>query len=110
MDSMLSWICLLLAGGAEIVGVFVMKKFILTNKKIFLVGIALLFMLSLYFLSIAMHSIAMATAYAIWTGIGACGGVMVGILFFHEDKSLSKLFFIVLILGSSIGLKALDGA
>ena len=52
-----------------------------------------------------MREISMATAYAIWTGIGAAGGVIVGVIFFKENKSLSKLFFLGLILASSVGLK-----
>ncbi|EAL53753.1 probable efflux protein Cj0309c [Campylobacter upsaliensis RM3195] len=52
-----------------------------------------------------MREISMATAYAIWTGIGAAGGVIVSVVFFKESKSLMKLFFLGLILASSVGLK-----
>ncbi|WP_301095749.1 SMR family transporter, partial [Helicobacter japonicus] len=47
------------------------------------------------------------TAYAIWTGIGAGGGVLVGVVFFKESKNIKKLFFITLIIASVIGLKAI---
>ncbi len=56
----------------------------------------------------AMQGIAMATAYAIWTGIGAAGGVLVGVVFFKESKNAKKLFFIALIIISVVGLKALS--
>ncbi len=105
---MLSWIYLFLAGCMEIVGVFVMKQFVLTKRKIFLLAIAFQFMLSFGFLSLAMREIPMGTAYAIWTGIGASGGVAIGILFFKESKSFLKLFFIFLIITSSVGLKLLS--
>ncbi|MDA3967226.1 MULTISPECIES: DMT family transporter [Helicobacter] len=105
---MLSWIYLLLAGCMEIIGVFVMKQFVLTKRKIFLLAIMFVFMLSFGFLSLAMREIPMGTTYAIWTGIGACGGVLIGILFFKESKSFLKLFFIFLIITSSIGLKLLS--
>lgn len=105
---MLSWIYLLLAGCMEVVGVFVMKQFVLTKRKIFLLAIMFQFMLSFGFLSLAMREIPMGTAYAIWTGIGASGGVAIGILFFKESKSFLKLFFIFLIIASSIGLKLLS--
>ncbi len=105
---MLAWIYLVLAGCMEIAGVFAMKKFVITKQKIFLLAIMFQFMLSFGFLSLAMRDIPMGTAYAIWTGIGAGGGVAIGILFFKESKSLIKLFFIFLIIISSIGLKLLS--
>lgn len=71
-----------MAGLAEIAGVFSMKKFSDTNNKLFLLVIAVLFIISFGLLSVAMREITMSSAYAIWTGIGACGGVLVGIIFF----------------------------
>jgi len=104
----MSWIFLLIAGCLEIFGVITMKKLVSTGKKIFLLVILVQFALSFGFLSLAMREIPMATAYAIWTGIGAGGGVIVGILFFKENKSFAKLFFLFLILASSVGLKLLS--
>ena len=94
-----------MAGLAEIAGVFSMKKFSDTNNKLFLLVIAVLFIISFGLLSVAMREITMSSAYAIWTGIGACGGVRVGIIFFKESKTPSKLLFLALIVGSSVGLK-----
>ncbi|RDU69834.1 QacE family quaternary ammonium compound efflux SMR transporter [Helicobacter aurati] len=104
----MSWVFLILAGCAEILGIIAMKQLLTTGKKIFILALALIFMLSFGLLSLAMQEISMATAYAIWTGIGAGGGVIVGIVFFKEDKSFLKLFFLLLIILSSIGLKALS--
>jgi paired small multidrug resistance pump len=47
----------------------------------------------------------MGTAYAVWTGIGAAGGVITGMLFFHESKDWRKLVWVTVILGATIGLK-----
>lgn len=105
----MSWVCLVLAGCFEIAGVIVMKRFILTGKKILILVLAMIFMASFGFLSLAMQNISMASAYAIWTGIGAGGGVIMGILLFKEDKSIAKLGFLCLIIASSVGLKALGG-
>ena len=105
---MISWIYLICAGFVEIFGIFMMKQFILTKRRIFLLTIILGFMLSFGLLSLAMRDIPMGTAYAIWTGIGASGGVIIGILFFKESKSFLKIFFIFLIIASSIGLKLLS--
>lgn len=103
----MSWIFLILAGCVEILGIIAMKQLILTGKKIFILALALIFMASFGLLSQAMQEISMATAYAIWTGIGAGGGVLVGVVFFKESKNIKKLFFITLIIASVIGLKAI---
>ena len=101
----MSWVYLFVAGCLEIVGVITMKKYSLSGAKIFLLGMGIQFALSFSFLSLAMQEIAMATAYAIWTGIGAAGGVAVSILFFGESKSLKKLFFVAFIIAAVVGLK-----
>ncbi|RDU60202.1 multidrug efflux SMR transporter [Helicobacter sp. MIT 14-3879] len=104
----MSWVYLILAGCMEIIGVIALKKYSLSGRKIFLLAILVQFALSFSLLSLAMSEIAMATAYAIWTGIGAAGGVLVGIAFFNESKDGKKLFFITMIIASVIGLKALS--
>ena len=48
------------------------------------------------------------TAYAVWTGIGAVGTVLVGIFFFKEPAHFWRLFFIFMLIGSIIGLKAVS--
>lgn len=104
----MSWVYLIIAGFMEILGVVALKKYSLSGAKIFLLGILVQFVISFSFLSLAMQEIAMATAYAIWTGIGAAGGVAVSVLFFGESKSLKKLFFITLIIVSVVGLKLIS--
>ena len=47
----------------------------------------------------------MGTAYAVWTGIGAAGGAIAGMLFYGEPKHFSRIFFITLVLGAAVGLK-----
>ena len=68
----------------------------------FLVSITLSFLL----LNKAIQTIPIGTAYAVWTGIGAVGTVLVGIFFFQEPANPLRLLFIFLLLGSIIGLKA----
>lgn len=103
----MGWGFLLLAGAMEVFGVIAMKHYAMSGKNTYVLLIALLFMLSLSFLSLAMREIAMGVAYAIWTGIGACGGVMVGIVFFKESKNFDKLLLIGVIIACSMGLKYL---
>ncbi len=56
-------------------------------------------------LSKAMQTIPLGTAYAIWTGMGAAGTVVVGIVFFKEPVTFGRLFFVLLLIGSVIGLR-----
>lgn len=52
-----------------------------------------------------MKDLPMGTAYAVWTGIGAAGGAITGMLFYGEPKHFSRIFFITLVLGAAVGLK-----
>jgi len=72
------------------------------------VGIALLFMLvSGVLLWLAQRHIPIGTAYAVWTGIGAAGTAIAGILFFGEPRDLLRVLCIALIVGGVVGLKVL---
>ena len=83
-----------------------MVKPICTLKtKFYIVLMAITFIFSFSFLKLAMTTIPMGTAYAIWTGIGTAGGAIVGMLFYKESTHFSRIIFIFLILFSVIGLK-----
>ncbi|MBK1704162.1 DMT family transporter [Halochromatium glycolicum] len=56
-------------------------------------------------LLIAQRTIPMGTAYAVWTGIGAVGAFVIGLLVFSEPATLARFFFVSLILVGIIGLK-----
>ena len=60
---------------------------------------------SFYLLTRALQVIALGTAYAIWTGIGAFGTALVGIIYFQESTSFWRLFFLFLLIVSILGLK-----
>ena len=53
----------------------------------------------------AVHTLPVSTAYPVWTGIGAVGAVVLGIVFFHEPVSFARLFFICTLIASVVGLK-----
>jgi len=53
----------------------------------------------------AVETIPLGTAYAVWTGIGAVGTVLIGIFFFQESAGFWRMFFISLLIMSIIGLK-----
>jgi quaternary ammonium compound-resistance protein SugE len=60
---------------------------------------------SVWLLAIAVRSLPLGTAYAVWTGIGAVGTVIVGILRFGESASPSRLACVALIVAGLVGLK-----
>jgi len=61
--------------------------------------------LSMYLLYRATQTLPLGTAYAVWTGIGAVGTVLVGVFFFREPADFWRLFFISTLILSIIGLK-----
>lgn len=61
--------------------------------------------LSFYFLNKSLKDIPIGTAYAVWTGIGAAGTAIVGILVYKEPATALRMFFIVMLIASIIGLK-----
>ena len=61
--------------------------------------------ISMFLLDHATRTLPIGTAYAVWTGIGAVGTVLVGILLFKEPTDLWRLFFLFTLIASIIGLK-----
>jgi len=63
---------------------------------------------SLWLLSIAMKTIPVGTAYAVWTGIGAVGVALLGMLLFGESREVLRLLCLLLIITGIIGLKVVS--
>jgi quaternary ammonium compound-resistance protein SugE len=59
----------------------------------------------MYLLTKATRTIPLGTAYPVWTGIGAVGTVLIGIFLFKEPVSFARIFFIVTLIASVVGLK-----
>jgi len=101
----MAWIHLFIAGLFEI-GWAIGLKYTNGFTKLWPSVITIIGMvLSFYFLSTAVKSIPIGTAYAVWTGIGAVGTAILGIILFGESKEVIRLFFILLIIVGIIGLK-----
>ena len=103
----MAWILLIIAGLFEIGWPLGFKLARMHSKYfIWFIGLSILSMgLSGYFLYLAQKSIPIGTAYVIWTGIGAIGTVLLGILFFHDSANIFRLLFLSLILIGIVGLK-----
>ncbi len=61
--------------------------------------------LSFYFLALGVKEIPIGTGYAVWTGIGAVGTVILGMILFNESKEFVRILFILMIVGGIVGLK-----
>lgn len=104
----MAWIYLIIASLGEIFGVMMINLYLQKRTFIRLVLLILTFGFGFVFLSLAMRSIALGTAYAVWTGLGASGAVLIGILFFKESAGWKRIFFLSCIIGGAAGLKLLE--
>ncbi len=102
---MTPWIYLIFAGVFEIGFTTFMKlSDNFTNWKysaLFLICA----IVSFSFLSEAMKSIPLGTSYAVWTGIGAVGTAIVGMVFFGDPATMGRIVFLLLIIGGVVGMK-----
>jgi quaternary ammonium compound-resistance protein SugE len=64
--------------------------------------------ISFWLLSLAMKSIPIGTAYAVWTGIGAIGVAIMGMILFGESRDMLRILSLLLIVSGIIGLKLLS--
>lgn len=101
----MSWFFLTMAGIFEMIGVLTINKFNQARNGSSLLLLISSFGLSFAFLSLAMETLPMGTAYAVWTGIGASGGAILGMVFYNESRSFLRIICIGLVLGSAVGLK-----
>ena len=101
----MAWIYLVIGGLMEVLWAIGLKYSEGFTKPIIslltIVGIAT----SFYFFSRALKYLPVGTAYAIFTGLGAAGTAVIGMVFLNESISFIKIFFIILLISSIIGLK-----
>ncbi len=101
----MAWVYLLVAGGFEIVWATGLKYTDGLTRLWPSVGTAVALAVSMVCLALAVRTIPIGTAYAIWTGIGAVGMAIVGILLFNEPRDMARVLFILLIIAGIAGLK-----
>lgn len=101
----MSWFYLVVAGAFEIVWAYAMKQsYGFTRLLPSLVTISAM-LVSFWLLSVAMRTIPLGTAYTIWTGIGAVGAFLVGILFLAEPVNALRITAAVLIVSGLVLMK-----
>ncbi|TXD53482.1 MULTISPECIES: DMT family transporter [unclassified Polaribacter] len=104
----MNWILLIIAGAFEVgfatcLGKAKEAKGIETTY--WYVGFLLCLTISMFLLVKATQELPIGTAYAVWTGIGAVGTVLIGIFVFKEPATFWRLFFITTLIASIVGLK-----
>jgi quaternary ammonium compound-resistance protein SugE len=104
----MAWIILIIAGLFEVGFTTCLAKAKETSGSTYLMWILGFFIsmfMSMYLLYKATLTLPMGTAYAVWTGIGAAGTAIIGILFFKEPLHIWRLFFLFTLIASIVGLK-----
>lgn len=101
----MAWFYLFLAGICEIAWAIGLKYSEGFTEPLPTAITLVLIVVSFLFFSKAMRTIPIGTAYAVFTGIGAFGTVVIGVLFLNESGSFFKWFFIFILLTGIIGLK-----
>ncbi len=104
----MNWIILIVAGFFESGFAFClgkMKEVSGTEWYLWGAGFLVSLALSMTLLAKAVQTLPIGTAYPVWTGIGAVGTVLLGILCFHEEASFARIFFLSTLIASIVGLK-----
>ena len=105
----MAWVYLVIAGIFEVVWAISLKYTHGFTRWLPSVVTAVGTVISFYFLALATKALPIGTAYAVWTGIGTMGTIILGILLFHEQLTFPRLLFLALILAGIIGVKFTSG-
>ncbi|HMQ60403.1 MAG TPA: multidrug efflux SMR transporter [Flavilitoribacter sp.] len=107
----MSWLILVIAGLFEVVFSYCLgmaREVSGPKSYIWYAGFLAAVVISMGLLIKATQTLSPGTAYAVWTGIGAVGTVLVGIFVFKDPATFWRLFFIALLIISIVGLKAVS--
>jgi quaternary ammonium compound-resistance protein SugE len=105
----MAWLLVVLAGLLETGFAVCLKKSASFSRPLPTIGFALFALGSFALLTLALRKLQVGPAYAVWTGIGAAGTVVYGMVFLNETVSALKIASVVLILAGVVGLN-LSGA
>lgn len=107
----MNWIILIVAGVFEAAFALCLGKAKETSGSemyLWYIGFVITLAISMVLLMKAIQTLPIGTAYAVWTGIGSAGTVLLGIFIFKEPATFLRLFFLFTLIGSIIGLKAVS--
>jgi quaternary ammonium compound-resistance protein SugE len=101
----LNWLLLILAGLCEVAWAIGLKYTQGFTRPLPTIGTIAAMLISIWLLGIAMKSLPVGTAYAVWVGIGATGTAILGIILLNESASAARLASLGLIVAGIVGLK-----
>jgi quaternary ammonium compound-resistance protein SugE len=102
----MDWILLVIAGGFEVAWAIGLKYTAGFSRAVPTALTVAAMVASFFFLAQALKTIPIGTGYAVWTGIGAAGTAILGIVLFAESSALPRLVCIAVIVAGIVGLKA----
>ena len=106
----MNWILLVIAGLCEVAWAIGLKYTHGFTRPLPTIGTIAAMLISIWLLGIAMKSLPVGTAYAVWVGIGAVGTAILGIILLNESASAARLVSLGLIVAGIVGLKVASSA
>ena len=101
----MSWIILIIAGLLEVVGVNGVQQISQGRRVSGLITMLVGFTASLLMLGVAMESIPLGVAYAVWTGMGTVGSALLGIMLYGDNASVKRIMYLSFIVIAVVGLR-----
>ena len=101
----MAWVILFFAGLLEMVWALLLKQSEGFTRPVPTIGFGISLLLSMFLLAQALKTLPVGSAYAVWTGIGAAGTAIVGMLWLGESRDVVKLVSLVLLIAGIIGLR-----
>lgn len=108
MSPTLAWIALITAGIFEVIWAYFLKQSDGLTKILPTILFVATLAISMILLALSVKVIPIGIAYPIWTGIGAVGSVIIGVIFFGEALTFLGAIFLMMIISGIIGLKFLS--
>jgi quaternary ammonium compound-resistance protein SugE len=101
----MAWFWLFIAGLLEMAWALLLKQSEGFTRPLPTVGFAISLLLSMFLLAQSLKTLPVGSAYAVWTGIGAAGTAIVGMLLLGESRDVVKLVSLVMLIAGIIGLR-----
>jgi quaternary ammonium compound-resistance protein SugE len=101
----MAWVLVFVAGLLEMAWALLLKQSAGFTRPIPTIGFFISLLLSMFLLAQALKTLPIGNAYAVWTGIGAAGTAIVGMLLLGESRDVLKLISLVMLIAGIVGLR-----
>lgn len=101
----MAWVILFIAGLLEVTWALFLKQSEGFSRPAPTAGFLISLSLSMYLLAYSLRYLPVGTAYAVWTGIGAAGTALIGMLWLGEPRDVLKIVSLVMLIGGILGLR-----